>query len=66
MPVITIELGAGQTSEAQKAELIRRITADAVDISGIGIEKFTMFIRELPLESIGVGGKTVKSLRAGQ
>ena len=66
MPVITIELGAGQTSEAQKTELIRRLTADAVEISGIGIEKFTMFIHELPLENIGVGGKTVKALRAGR
>jgi 4-oxalocrotonate tautomerase len=66
MPVITIELGAGQTSETQKAELIRRITADAVDITGISIEKFTMFIAELPLENIGVGGRSVKAIRAGQ
>jgi 4-oxalocrotonate tautomerase len=66
MPVITIELGAGQTNEAQKEDLIRRITADAVDITGIAIEKFTMFIEELPLENIGVGGKTVKAIRAGR
>jgi 4-oxalocrotonate tautomerase len=66
MPVITIDLGAGQTSESQKQQLIHRLTSDAVEITGISAEKFTMFINELPFENIGVGGKTVKELRAGR
>jgi 4-oxalocrotonate tautomerase len=65
MPVINIDLGLGQTSESQKKQLISRITADAVEITGINVEKFTMFINEIPLENIGVGGKTVKEIKAG-
>jgi 4-oxalocrotonate tautomerase len=66
MPVINIDLGLAQTSEIQKKDLIRRITADAVEITGIAAEKFTMFINEFPLENIGVGGKTIKDIKAGQ
>ena len=66
MPVITIELGAGQTNEVQKQELIHRLTSDAVEITGIAAERFTMFINEFPFENIGVGGKTVKESRAGR
>lgn len=66
MPVINVDLGLGQINEGQKKQLIDRITADAVDITGIPVEKFTMFIHELPLENIGVGGKTVKDIKAGR
>ncbi|HEY5957311.1 MAG TPA: 4-oxalocrotonate tautomerase family protein [Polyangiaceae bacterium] len=66
MPVINLDLGVAQTSESQKKQLISRITADAVEITGISAEKFTMFINEFPLENIGVGGKTVKDIKAGQ
>jgi len=65
MPVINIDLGLGQTSESQRKQLISRITADAVEITGITAEKFTMIINEIPLENIGVGGKTVKEIKAG-
>ena len=65
MPVINIDLGLGQTSESQRKQLISRITADAVEITGISPEKFTMFVNEIPLENIGVGGKTIKEIKAG-
>lgn len=65
MPVINLDLGLGQTSESQRKLLISRLTADAVEITGISAEKFTVFINEIPLENIGVGGKTVKEIKAG-
>lgn len=65
MPVINIDLGLGQVTEEQKKQLISRITADAVEITGLSPEKFTMFIKEFPFENIGVGGKTIKEIRAG-
>jgi 4-oxalocrotonate tautomerase len=66
MPVINIDLGLGQTNEGQKKQLVGRITSDAAEIIGIPADKFIMFIREYPLENIGVGGKTVKDIKAGQ
>ncbi len=66
MPVINVELGAGQTDEGQKRELISRLTAAAVEITKIPAEKYIVFINELPFENIGLGGRTVKDIRAGQ
>jgi 4-oxalocrotonate tautomerase len=65
MPVINLDLGLGQTNAEQRRQLIQRLTADAVEITGIAAEKFTMFINEIPFENIGVGGKTVKEIKAG-
>ncbi len=64
MPIINIDLGLGQTSETQKKELIRRLTSDAAEIIGMPAETFITFIKEFPLENIGLGGTTVKELRA--
>lgn len=64
MPIINVELGLGQVNEKQKKQMIERFTADAVDITGMGIEKFTVLINELPLENIGVAGKPVKEFLA--
>lgn len=66
MPVISIDLGLGQTSEAQKKQLINRLTAAAAEIIGMPADKFVTFINELPLENIGVGGSTVKELKASR
>jgi len=65
MPVISVELGVEQMSEAQKKQLIGRFTADAVEITGISADKFTILINELPSENIGVGGRTLKDIKAG-
>jgi len=64
MPVINIDLGIGQTNEAQKKQLISRLTSDAAEIIGMPAEKFITFINEFPLENIGFGGSTVKELKA--
>jgi 4-oxalocrotonate tautomerase len=64
MPVISVELGDGQISESQKKQVIERFTANAVEITGISAEKFTILINELPPENIGVGGKTLKDIKA--
>jgi 4-oxalocrotonate tautomerase len=66
MPVISVELGAGQANEAQKKDLIVRLTANAAEITGIPTANFTTFIKEFPLENIGVGGRTVKDIKAGR
>ena len=65
MPVISVELGVEQMSEAQKKQMISRFTADAVEITGISADKFTILINELPSENIGVGGRTLKDIKAG-
>jgi 4-oxalocrotonate tautomerase len=64
MPVINIDLGLGQTSETQKKQLISRLTSDAAEIIGMPTEKFITFINEFPLENIGLGGSTIKELKA--
>jgi len=64
MPVINIDLGLGQTNEAQKKQLISRLTTDAAEIIGMPPEKFITFINEFPLENIGLGVSTVKELKA--
>jgi 4-oxalocrotonate tautomerase family enzyme len=66
MPVINIDLGLGQTSETQKKQLISRLTSEAAENIGLPAEKFITFINEFPLENIGLGGSTVKELKAGR
>jgi 4-oxalocrotonate tautomerase family enzyme len=66
MPVIKIEIAAGQTSEDQKKQLIRRLTSDAAEITGIPADRFITFINELPPENVGRGGKSVKEIMSGQ
>jgi len=64
MPVINITMGP--ISEEKKKSLIERLTAEAVDITKMDPIQFTVLINELPVENIGVGGKTVKDIRAGK
>ena len=64
MPVINITMGA--TTEEQKKMLVERLTSEAVAITKIGADHFTVLINELSPENIGCGGKTQKELRAGK
>lgn len=64
MPIISVDLGLGQTNEEQKKQLISRLTSDAAEIIGLPTETFITFIKEFPLENIGLGGSTVKELKA--
>ena len=61
MPVINITMGPA--TEEIKKNLIERLTAEAMGITKIGAEHFTVLIHELSTENLGVGGKTVKELR---
>lgn len=64
MPVISMV--TGPTAEDVKEQLIERLTAEAARITQVSPEHFTVLITELPRENMGVGGKTVKALRAGK
>ncbi len=63
MPVITLTMGEGQATIAQKKELIKSFTASASNITGIPAHAFTILIHELEESSIGVGGKALSELR---
>jgi len=62
MPSITFE--SGRLSEETKRELIRKLTNISADITGIPKESFFVSIRELPDDSITIGGVTVKEIKA--
>lgn len=61
MPLIALE--AGQMPATVKADLIRRLTDVAVDVTGIPKELFFVVIREYPDTDIAVGGVTVATLK---
>ena len=61
MPVITVTMG--QASEEQKKKLVENLTREAMEITQLGADHFTVFIQELPFENIGLGGKTIKEIR---
>ena len=61
MPYITIESGA-LTSE-QKKLLIERLTATASEITHIPSQFFMVSIKELPDESIGIGGESIDRIK---
>lgn len=61
MPYISIESGA-LTSE-QKKELIERLTTTASEITHIPAQFFTVTIKELPDENLGIGGKPIDEIK---
>jgi 4-oxalocrotonate tautomerase len=64
MPVINISMV--KTTEEQKKMLVEGLTREAMNITKIGAEHFTVLINELPAENIGVGGKVLKDIYAGK
>jgi 4-oxalocrotonate tautomerase len=54
MPVITIDLWA--VSPETKAELIEKLTKTASEITKLPPPAFFVYVREYPLDAIGVGG----------
>jgi 4-oxalocrotonate tautomerase len=64
MPVINITMGPA--TEEQKKMLVERLTSEAMNITKLGAEHFTVLINELSPENIGCAGKTLKELRAGK
>ena len=61
MPYISVESGA-LTSE-QKKELIERLTATASEITNIPAQFFTVTIKELPDDNLGIGGKSIDEIK---
>jgi 4-oxalocrotonate tautomerase len=62
MPVIEVTMT--KASEETKRALIERLTADAIDITGIPASEFFVLIHELERESIGRGGRTCADIMA--
>ena len=62
MPYITIERGA--LTDAQKEELIRRVTEVSSEIMQVPQEFFVTTIKELPDKNFGIGGKTIDRVKA--
>jgi 4-oxalocrotonate tautomerase len=61
MPYIAFE--SGQLSAEVKAKLIKTLTEVSAEITGIPKHLFLVSIRELPDDSIAVGGKTIRALK---
>lgn len=64
MPIITVTMGTGQTTREQKKELIEKFTTEAVRITNLPEQAFTILIHELTPDAIGVAGKTLAEHRA--
>jgi 4-oxalocrotonate tautomerase len=64
MPVINVTMGPA--TEEQKKMLVEGLTSEAMNITKLGAEHFTVLIHELPYENIGCAGKTAKELRGGK
>lgn len=55
MPVITLK--AAQLSKEQKQQLAKEFTASAAKIMKMPEEAFYVFLKEISLDNVGVGGK---------
>lgn len=61
MPIITYE-GGSLTTE-QKRELIKRLTEVATEVTKIPDKFYSITIKELPEENLGVAGQTVADMK---
>lgn len=63
MPYIQVQITEGATAE-QKAELVEGMTELLVKILNKNPATTQVVIKEIPAENWGIGGRTVKKLRA--
>ncbi|WP_395013595.1 4-oxalocrotonate tautomerase DmpI [Robinsoniella peoriensis] len=61
MPYITVE--GGILSDEQKEQLIKRLTEVSAEIMKVPPEFFMTTIKELPDKNIGIGGKTIDTVK---
>lgn len=61
MPYISIE--SGKLTAEQKRLLIERLTTTASEITDIPKQFFTVTIKELPDENLGIGGKSIDAIK---
>ena len=54
----------GTLSDAQKVELIQRLTQTASEVMRVPQEFFTVTIKELPDLNFGIGGQTIDKVKA--
>lgn len=64
MPVINISMH--KVNDQIKTDLIRRLTDTSVEVTGIPADKFTILIDEMDDCNIGLGGKTLKEIKAAR
>ncbi len=64
MPVISITMGP--TNKEQKKMLIEKMTADAIEITKIPANEFTVLITELERDNIGRAGRTLTDIMASR
>ena len=62
MPYITVE--SGNLSDAQKEELIKRLTEVSSEIMKVPQEFFVTTIKEVPDKNFGICGKTIDKVKA--
>jgi 4-oxalocrotonate tautomerase len=62
MPVISVAIHP--VSSEQKKSLIAALTRSAAEVTKVPEAKFIVLLNELPEEAIGVGGRTLKEIRA--
>lgn len=62
MPTITIAMDP--TTEEKKKQLVENLTREAAKITGYPAEYFFIYIQEYPIENIGIGGKTLKTIKS--
>jgi 4-oxalocrotonate tautomerase len=61
MPLITFE--ATDLTAQMKHDLIQKLTKISSEITGIPESAFYISIREMPVENVAVGGKTVREIK---
>lgn len=62
MPYITVE--SENLSDAQKEELIKRLTEVSSEIMNVPQEFFVTTIKEVSDKNFGIGGKTIDIIKA--
>ena len=64
MPIVSIQISDSNSTEKQKADLMKDITESFVKNLGKAPESVIILITELPAENIASGYRTLKQLRA--
>ena len=64
MPVITVAMGKAE--DQVKQDLIKQLTAAAVEVTKFPPQSFTVLIQELGDLNIGLGGKTLAEVKASR
>jgi 4-oxalocrotonate tautomerase len=59
MPYVNVKITKEGATPEQKAELIRRITQDLVDVLGKNPQTTFVVIEEIDTDNWGIGGETV-------